>query len=216
MWAYYKLVFKTAFEQSLGLIDLWSGLAAAALAIIAHYLPNGEQVVSAFAWQIPLWVLGCVTLVRLLIAPFLIWQADQRRLDAFRPARYGHAINIDRINLNTAPNGDVQLEIILVNTLADEPIQYGSVHITANGVSQNIAEGPWVLARGTSTYFRSGMIALGQPAAQFPKEVRLSLQYDFGPPRTPLRRRICTIHLVAHALNAPVHWVYQADQEVDL
>lgn len=53
----------------------------AILAIICHFLPNGEQIINRLAWQIPIWALASVMLVRLAMAPYWIWKKDQQEIN---------------------------------------------------------------------------------------------------------------------------------------
>jgi hypothetical protein len=59
MLHYYWRWLKAAFTQSIGPIDLWTGLAGAALGIVDHYVP-AAQLMTAYAWQIPIWALSGV------------------------------------------------------------------------------------------------------------------------------------------------------------
>src|ERR1700704_4091338 len=79
---YYWRWLKTAFRHSLGPIDLWAGLAGAALAVADHFLPE-KQLITALAWQIPLWALGLIIIARLLLAPFWMAKEDAIRLAEF-------------------------------------------------------------------------------------------------------------------------------------
>lgn len=77
MWKFYWRWLKTAVRHSLGPIDLWTGIIASILAVAAHFLPGGEAVVFALAWQVPLWAFGLVIVVRLLLAPYWMWLDDE-------------------------------------------------------------------------------------------------------------------------------------------
>ena len=77
MRSFYWRWLKTSFRHSLGPIDLWTGLAASILGVAAHFLPDGEAAITALAWQVPLWALGLVMLVRLILAPYWMWKEDQ-------------------------------------------------------------------------------------------------------------------------------------------
>ena len=69
MGGFYRRWLRTAFRHALGPIDLWTGLSAAVLGIVDHYNP-GRHLVTEFAWQIPIWALAAVALVRLIAAPW--------------------------------------------------------------------------------------------------------------------------------------------------
>lgn len=83
MWAYYRELLKRAFTQSIGPIDLWTGLAGAVLAFIDHYLPH-VQLMSTLGWQIALWTCVAVILARLALAPYWMAKEDKDKIIALR------------------------------------------------------------------------------------------------------------------------------------
>ena len=78
MRAYYWRWIKTAFTHSVGVFDLWVGLLTAIAGVIDHYWPQG-QIMTAYAWQIPVWALAAVMFIRLLMAPYWMWQEDESK-----------------------------------------------------------------------------------------------------------------------------------------
>lgn len=54
-------------------------MAVAALGILDHLWPQA-QIMTAYGWQIPIWVLAAVMLVRLLCAPYWMAQQDAAKL----------------------------------------------------------------------------------------------------------------------------------------
>jgi hypothetical protein len=86
MRKYYFRLFKSAFTKSIGPIDLWMGLAGAILGIADHYWPAG-QLMTALAWQIPVWTLATVIAVRLCLAPYWLAKEDANRIAALE-AKY--------------------------------------------------------------------------------------------------------------------------------
>lgn len=64
-----------AYDHSLEAIDLWTGIATAVLGVIDHSWP-ANQLMTAYAWQIPIWTLAAVILRRLLLAPYWMAQED--------------------------------------------------------------------------------------------------------------------------------------------
>src|SRR5258707_563955 len=70
---------RRAFTQSLGPIDLWAGLLAAALGVIDHYWPAG-QLMSSLGWQVPVFALAAVMVVRLLLAPYWMAKDDAAKI----------------------------------------------------------------------------------------------------------------------------------------
>ncbi len=122
---YCGLWFRRAFTESLGAVDLWTGLVSAALGLADHYLPR-LQIMNSLGWEIPLWVLAGVLLVRLLVAPYWIWKEQQDELARLRPSRVAHCLGLRSINANHAPGDMVQLELVLANN-ADEAIEYGRI-----------------------------------------------------------------------------------------
>src|SRR6476646_1117919 len=81
MLAFYWRWLKTAFRHSLGAIDLWTGLAGSVLGLIDHFWPD-MRLMTAYGWQIPVWGLVSIMMMRLLLAPYWMWQEDEAR----RPA----------------------------------------------------------------------------------------------------------------------------------
>lgn len=65
---------KTALWHSPGAIDLWAGLAGALLGIVDHYVPQ-QGLMTAFGWQVPIWAVGIVLIIRFLAAPY--WMAKE-------------------------------------------------------------------------------------------------------------------------------------------
>ena len=64
-----------AFSHALGVIDLWAGLGGAVVAGIAHFLPQEQAAeLNSLAWQVPLWALGVVMLVRIVLAPYWLYR----------------------------------------------------------------------------------------------------------------------------------------------
>jgi hypothetical protein len=76
MRAFYRRWLKTAFTHSVGVFDLWTGLITAALGVVDHIWPQG-QLMTTYAWQIPVWALAAVMAMRLLLAPYWMWIEDQ-------------------------------------------------------------------------------------------------------------------------------------------
>lgn len=74
--SYYKRWLKTAFGQSLGPIDLWSGIAGACLSIAARYIPQIQSSYAEWQWQIPIWACATVLIVRVIAAPY--WMAREQ------------------------------------------------------------------------------------------------------------------------------------------
>jgi hypothetical protein len=72
--------FKTALRHSVGVADLVSSTVAAAGAVITHYAPQATEIWQEWAWQIPVWVLCGIVVVRLALAPYWIWQEDQEKI----------------------------------------------------------------------------------------------------------------------------------------
>jgi hypothetical protein len=81
MRTYYLRLIKTAFSRSLGQIDLWTGAFASILGLVDHYLPQAN-IMTSYAWMIPVWALALVMLVRLLLAPYWMWKGDRAESDA--------------------------------------------------------------------------------------------------------------------------------------
>lgn len=83
MLSYFWRWLKTAILRSLGPIDLWIGLTTACLVVVDHYWP-AKQIMTAYAWQIPIFGLAAAMLVRLLLAPYWMAQEDAAKSDENR------------------------------------------------------------------------------------------------------------------------------------
>jgi hypothetical protein len=77
--SYYRRWLATAFLHSIGPIDLWAGLAGAGLAAVDHFMPE-RQLVSALAWQAPLWAALAVVIFRIIAAPFWMAKEDAEKI----------------------------------------------------------------------------------------------------------------------------------------
>jgi len=86
MRAYYLRWLKSAFTHSLGPIDLWTGIAGAVLAVVDHYLP-ALQLMSSLGWQVAIWALAAVMLVRLVLAPYWMAEEDASTIKKLEAAR---------------------------------------------------------------------------------------------------------------------------------
>lgn len=74
---------KTTFRHSIGLIDLWTGLGAAMLGLADHYLPHA-QLMTNYGWKIFIWALAAVIIVRLILAPYWIFDEDRKQISALK------------------------------------------------------------------------------------------------------------------------------------
>lgn len=82
MRRYYWRWLKTAFNRALGVVDLWSGVAGAVITLLAHLLPEWRDTLNGLVWQVPLWSLATVMLVRLFLAPYWMWLEDDKKIRA--------------------------------------------------------------------------------------------------------------------------------------
>lgn len=71
-----------AFSRALGPADLLSGVAGAALGVVARLNPQLAPAMNELLWQVPLWALAAAMAVRLLLAPYWIWLDDQKSIAA--------------------------------------------------------------------------------------------------------------------------------------
>ncbi|MHB1564481.1 MAG: hypothetical protein ACYCXP_10380 [Leptospirillum sp.] len=74
---YYWLVLRTAWKHAFGYADLISSSVGAMLAVIIHFSPKWKQLLTGVLWQIPIWILATVAIVRLISAPFWLWKIDR-------------------------------------------------------------------------------------------------------------------------------------------
>jgi hypothetical protein len=65
-----------AFSRSLGTADLISGVLGA---LAAYLFRDSPTIMSDLAWQIPVFSLAAVTLIRLAAAPYWIWREERRK-----------------------------------------------------------------------------------------------------------------------------------------
>lgn len=73
---FYCFFFKTAFPK-LHQIELWSFIVLTIIGIYCHFSQNGENLINPLIWQVPLWVTASITVIRLILAPHLIWKEQQ-------------------------------------------------------------------------------------------------------------------------------------------
>ena len=81
MRSYFGRWLCTAFKRAIGLFDLWASVISMLLSILDHYWPQ-SQIITKYQWQIPIWMLGGVILVRLLLAPYWMAKEDAEKLSA--------------------------------------------------------------------------------------------------------------------------------------
>jgi uncharacterized membrane protein len=160
---------KTAFTHSLGPIDLWTGMAVAALGILDHYWPQA-QIMTAYGWQIPIWVLAAVMLVRLLCAPYWMAQEDAAKLakaEADRQTRDGKKALRDRLaqfldagtKLMTRCRNPQEPKVPLIQAIADWQKE------VAEFIASNLDHG--FLARFRDDSSQSGVTITGPHGTQW-------------------------------------------------
>lgn len=81
MRSFYWRWLKTAFTRTLGLGDLATGIAMAAVGVFEHYVPKAE-IMTTWGWAIPVYASVAVVVVRLLLAPYWMWLEDQEKARA--------------------------------------------------------------------------------------------------------------------------------------
>ena len=85
--SYFWRWLRTAFTHSIGLVDLVSGFAGAAVALVTHFAPAWAPTVSALSWQIPIWAALAVIVVRLVLAPYWMHQEDAVKMGQLEDLR---------------------------------------------------------------------------------------------------------------------------------
>lgn len=70
----------TAWKHTLGNADLLSSGVGAGLAIIVHFFPKAAPAVTASLWEIPIWALASVAVMRLCCAPYWIWKTSEKEI----------------------------------------------------------------------------------------------------------------------------------------
>jgi hypothetical protein len=71
----YKKWFTTSISHSIGIADLWSSITGAMLAVLVHFVPQSQLVVTKLAWQVPLWMFAAAVLARVILSPYWIYSA---------------------------------------------------------------------------------------------------------------------------------------------
>jgi hypothetical protein len=98
MRQFYWKWLKTALSHSLGIADLCSSTAGAICGVLVHYVPESQSLVTNLTWQIPLWTLGAIVVVRMLLAPYWMFSALKHvedtlaRISEDRPFRFSEFI----------------------------------------------------------------------------------------------------------------------------
>jgi hypothetical protein len=96
MEPYFWRWIKTALWRAPSAVDFWSGTISAALGYAAHFSKWVAEFMNDLAYEIPLWVVAGIVLVRLVAAPFEIAKADAtkiRELEQKLAAHLGPARN---------------------------------------------------------------------------------------------------------------------------
>lgn len=62
--------------------DFWAGAVGIIGQIIAHYIPDVEKLMTAYLWEIPIWIFGAILILRFFTVPFQIWKQDQAEIAA--------------------------------------------------------------------------------------------------------------------------------------
>ena len=77
---YCCLVFRAAWKHAIGYTDIISSGVGAMLAVIIHFSPKWKHLLTGVLWQIPIWILATVVIVRLIFAPFWLWKIDREEI----------------------------------------------------------------------------------------------------------------------------------------
>ncbi|MEO8669602.1 MAG: hypothetical protein ABI399_13865, partial [Bauldia sp.] len=168
---FYRRWIAAAFSHAIGPIDLWSGLIAALLTVVGHFLPAVAPLMTDLLWQTPLWAAAAVVVARLLVAPYWIWKAqEQAILDlktevASLRREYDFAFAFDGIEVHESRRMDPEsgkiVEIFFQpvlkfrNTLG-RPIRYRVTKLSLDGKSLEesfINRGGVVAAMSSTTFY---------------------------------------------------------------
>jgi hypothetical protein len=80
---YIKRWLSVALWHSVGPIDLWTGIASLCLGVADHALPK-MQLVTKFGWQLPLWMIAGIIIVRLVLSPYWITKEDTENIEKLK------------------------------------------------------------------------------------------------------------------------------------
>ena len=147
---YCWLWLKTASTHSVGHIDLWIGLTAAVLGVVDHYWPDA-QIMTTYAWQIPIWMLAGVMLIRLLLAPFWIWQEQNKAMVALTGENAALKAELEQAKISAEPNTRERVSFVEFRKLAESEFgwdfnSYSTQLLDfANGIRQAAVDGVLVL-----------------------------------------------------------------------
>jgi hypothetical protein len=212
MLGFYWLWLKTAFKHSFGPIDLWSGMAAAAVGLVTHFWPSEAEAMTSLTWQIPLWVLCFVMTARLLVAPYWIWKAQQEKVEgaegelARLTGEYAHALALEQINneetRETNKDGEVigrhqGVGLVLRNTIT-RPLRYTVKALKVNGIEgENYQNRGAVISPLSRTMFYSSKQPAPLEAMDKYQQFEVELEIEYGPPAKALRvmRRSATLEV---------------------
>jgi hypothetical protein len=209
---YFRKWLKTAFGQSIGPIDLYSGLGAAAVTGIAHFLPAWEGELNNLVWQIPLWVAAAVVGVRLALAPYWIWRSQTEKIEALKlrlknvEDEYAHAFTLDGINLedyrrkDEATGAVVAREhqfVLLLRNAINRPISYTVRKLVVDRQQPtNFQNRGGVVAASTTTSFYSptcpALLAMMDKHEHF--ELEFEIEYG-SPDKSVVRLLTCAMSL---------------------
>lgn len=229
MW-YFKSLLRHVFFRAPDHIDLWSGLVAAAITVIAHLLPQWGQVLTDLLWQIPLWVAVAVLGVRLLLAPY--WIARDQRLKireleqelARLLDEYTHALSIEqidhqeRLQLNrqgTAPIRRDGCLLFRLNNTIPRPIEFVMRKIVVNGNElTNFSNRGAVISANSKTTFYTPTWPLDPGALNHQLDYRVECEIDYGQPRAMQRTRICVMRVEAFPKSQTTNFLYERNEDV--
>lgn len=82
MLEFLKIYFVRAWSQTLGTADLWSSIAGAVIAVVAHFFPQSEEALTALTWQVPVWALALVAATRFSMTPYWLWKEQRAEIHA--------------------------------------------------------------------------------------------------------------------------------------
>jgi hypothetical protein len=231
MRAFYRELVKRAFSQSIGPIDLWTGLAGAALGIVDHYWPAG-QIMSAYAWQIPIYALAAVMVVRLILSPYWIAKENVARLTklenelAVLKNEYAHSLRLERIDLEEKHGYDKETRelktrtgvfaIRLRNTI-NRPISYEVKRISLDGIEQTnfLTKGEIISALSDTTFYSESK-ELDKSNLEGMVEAKIDIDISYGNPDQHSRLMSKLIKLECFSKSQNTRMLYERDSDVPI
>lgn len=227
MRSYYRNWLRTAFTQSIGVFDLWTGLITALLGVLDHYAPDA-QVMTAYAWQIPIWALAAVMAVRLLMAPYWMAKEKEERIRSLESERkslfdeYSHSLQLISVSAEDRRKLDAETKtkvierharfVIKFHNAIARPIRYTVINLQINGSPQPATVNSGIIVGNGDASYYTNFIELPIDTVDNVYNATLSIKFEYGPADYPATREVNKVlNMEVFPENKILHFLYSKD-----